>query len=390
MFLDQRIEQTFAPLDAMSWRQVIDTSDDIIYVMDPEGSLMDVNPRFCRVLKQPREKVVGTSILAPLDRDQIPMTRRILRDIVGRKSPERSTRTLQLPGSEAQTFEVMETPLIREGKVWAIAGIGREITQEILLEHKLWDTVESRQSAVDFALRTSLGLVKGYIYTLGQNHGMNDHRRARYVKIIEEEIDHLAKIIEDLLDVRRIESGDLELPLTIVDLHDCVQAVIEECESDATHRQIELTVHLPERSDPLSLPRDALHRVLFNLMQNAILHTLHSGVVTLDVLDQEAYVELTVKDNGAGIPESELPYVFDKYFRGKDAGSSPVQGTGLGLAITRMLVSAMGGKIWVTSKVGVGTEFHVVLPRRPVGLDEVVETQSWKLTSATPSAASSV
>jgi two-component system, OmpR family, sensor histidine kinase ResE len=390
MFLDQRIEQINAPLDATSWRQVIETAADIIYVLSPDGTILDANPRFCRVFKQPREKVVGSRIVTHLDRDQVALTERLLREIVERKSSERSTRSWQLAGSEGQTFEVMETPLIREGKVWAIAGIGREVTQEIVLEHKLWDTVESRQSAVDFALRTSLGLIKGYIYTLGQNAGMNDHRRARYVKIIEEEIDHLAKIIEDLLDVRRIESGDLELPLAIIDLNDCVHGVFEECEADAERRQIQLVANLPDKANPLSLPRDALHRVLFNLVQNAILHTLHSGVVTVDVHDQEAYVEFAVKDNGTGISESEVPYIFDKYFRGKDATASTVQGTGLGLAITRMLLSAMGGKIWVTSKVGVGSEFHVVLPRRPVGLDEVVETQPWKPASAMPRAASSV
>jgi PAS domain S-box-containing protein len=380
---DESIRSAANPVvDGGIWQQVINLTHDIAYIVSPEGLYLDVNPQLCRVFRQPREKVVGTRYSTHLDRDNAVMAERILREIVARRAPERSTRTFQLPGVDPQTYEVMESPLIREGKVWAVAGIGREISQEIVLERKLWDTVENRHAAVDFALRTSLGLVKGYVYTLGQNHAMDESRRTRYVTIIEDEIDHLAKIIEDMLDVRRMESGDYEIERDIVDLSESIHIAVQQCAEDADRREIQVKETIPDNLNPLYVAREALTRIMLNLVQNAIQHTLHSGAVDVTVEDHEAYVEVMVRDNGVGIPENELPFVFDKYYRGKSSAASPVQGTGLGLAITRTLVEALGGRIWVSSQIGSGTEFRVVLPRRPISSGEVSETEFWKASSA--------
>ncbi|HEY3296261.1 MAG TPA: PAS domain-containing sensor histidine kinase [bacterium] len=348
------------------WQHLIETSPDIVYVLSPDGVFLDVNPQLCKILKLPRERVIGSKIGAQLDRDHVALAERVLKSIVERRTVERSTRTYHPSGGDAHTFEVVETPLVRDGRVWAVAGIGRDITEDLTLERKLWDTAESRHSAVDFALRTSLGLVKGYVYTLGQSHAMDDVRRARYVHIIEEEIDHLAKIIEDMLDVRRMEIGDHQYDEEIVDVADCVAYAVRQCEEESQRREIRVTVRISERMDPVYTSREGLIRVLLNLVQNAIHHTLHTGEVQVEAQDHEAYVEFIVKDNGTGIPENELPYVFDKYYRAKSSVASPVQGTGLGLTISRTLIEAMGGRVWATSRVGAGSEFRVVLPRRPV------------------------
>jgi PAS domain S-box-containing protein len=378
----------FGALEQDVWQIVIETIPDIAYLLDPYGVYLDVNPHLCKVLRLTREKLIGSRMAAHLERDHVALAERVIKNIVERRTTERSTRTYPLAGGDSSTFEVLETPLVQDGKVWAIAGIGRDVTQEIVLERKLWDTSESRQTAVDFALRTSLGLVKGYVYTLGQSHGMDEERRSRYVHIIEEEIDHLAKIIEDLLDVRRLENGDYAVEEEIVDLSECLSYVLRQCEEEAERREIKLTVHAPEKINPLYAPREAVMRILFNLVQNAIHHTLHAGAVDIEAQDHEAYVEIAVRDNGVGIPENELPYVFDKYYRAKSSTVSPIQGTGLGLTITRTLVEAMGGRVWVTSKVGAGSEFRVVLPRKPVSTNDVSETEFWKLSSVFPETAS--
>jgi two-component system, OmpR family, sensor histidine kinase ResE len=320
-------------------------------------------------------------VTAHLDRDFQVMTERALSEIVLRRISQRSTRTYQIPGADPLTFEVVESPLVRDGRVWAIAGVGRDITQEVTLERKLWDRAETRQSVVDFALRTSLGLVKGYVYTLGQNHAMDDVRRIRYVSIIEEEIERLAKIIEDLLDVRRMESGNFEVQSEVVDLAECVQFAVRHCTEEAERGEITLKVRLPETPSPVYAPREALARVVLNLLQNGVHYTLHGGEVSLEVEEHEAYVEIFVRDNGVGIPENELPYIFDKYYRGRNGGAASAQGTGLGLMIARTLVEAMGGQILVTSRVGVGSEFRVVLPRRPVSSGDAGEAEYWKLSS---------
>jgi len=372
------------------WQQLIESTPDIAYVLNPDGVYLEVNPQLCKILRQSRERLVGAKASAQLDRDHVALAERVLKSIVEKRTVERSTRTFQVAGGDAHTFEVVETPLVRDGRVWAVAGIGRDVTQEITLERKLWDTAESRHSAVDFALRTSLGLVKGYVYTLGQNHAMDDVRRTRYVHIIEEEIDHLAKIIEDMLDVRRMEIGDHGLDEEIVDVRDCVTYALRQCEDEAQRREIRVQLKMAENINPVYTAREALIRVILNLVQNAIQHTLHTGEVQVDVQDHEAYVEFVVKDNGVGIPENELPYIFDKYYRAKSSAASPVQGTGLGLTITRTLIEAMGGRVWATSRVGAGSEFRAVLPRRPVSTGDVGETDFPEMPSALTNIASTI
>ncbi|RQV93945.1 ATP-binding protein [bacterium] len=103
-------------------------------------------------------------------------------------------------------------------------------------------------------------------------------------------------------------------------------------------------------------------------MQNAIHHTMHSGKIEVIVNDSDDYIDISVRDNGMGIPEKDLPYIFEKYYRGGGSTDAAAPGAGLGLAVTKILVSALGGKIWATSKPGEQTEFRFVLPRR-VGVD---------------------
>ena len=376
--------------DAALLRQVVETTPDIVYVLNPDGVIVEANPQLCRLLRQPREKLLGVKITTHLERDYVPLAERVLMEIVERRAPQRSTRTYRVAGAEPQTYEVMESPLLREGRVWAIAGIGREITQEVVLERKLWDSRESRQWSIDFALRTALGLVKGYIYTLCQGGVADEERRARYGRVIEDEIDHISKIIEDMLDIRRLEGADLSLSGDVVQVGKCIAHVMLQFADEAQRRDIELAVDAPRDMNPLCVPREALLRVLYNLVQNAIHYTLHHGRVLVEARDHESYVEIHVRDNGVGIPDDEIPFIFDKFYCGKNTMTSPAQGTGLGLAVSRTLVEAMGGKIWACSRVGAGSDFGVVIPRQPFGVNESGEPELWKLSSASSDSAITV
>jgi signal transduction histidine kinase len=149
----------------------------------------------------------------------------------------------------------------------------------------------------------------------------------------------------------------------ITDLKEVLTMAMAQYREEAVRREIDIKISAPETMAPLYAPREAVHRVLSNLIENAIHHTLHSGRIDIEFADGDDYVDITVQDYGAGIAESDLPYIFEKYYRSNNAGYS-AQGTNLGLAITRMLVKAMAGQIWVTSDVGKGACFKVMLPRR--------------------------
>jgi len=100
--------------DAALLRQVVETTPDIVYVLNPDGVIVEANPQLCRLLRQPREKLLGVKITTHLERDYVPLAERVLMEIVERRAPQRSTRTYRVAGAEPQTYEVMESPLLRE------------------------------------------------------------------------------------------------------------------------------------------------------------------------------------------------------------------------------------------------------------------------------------
>lgn len=367
MTLMQKLQdKRHLPLGENPWQLVVETCADIAYVISPNGEFLDVNPRLSTLFQLPRETVIGTSLFEYLDRDNAATSKRVLADIFRTRLPERSTRIIRFSDGRQIVFEVMEHPLVQGGDVWAIAGIGRDITQEAVLEHKLWDTSESRRAAVDFALRTSLGLIKGYVYTLRRFSDLSETQHARYTQIIEEEVDHLARIVENILDVRRLENATLETEPDVVHLQGVIESAVAQCSDEAARRSVDISVSVPNDMQPMYLPRDAVERVLVNLIQNGVHHTLHEGKIELIAEDHETYVDFTVRDGGVGIPDSEISNIFDKFYRGAGSAATGTQGAGMGLSIVRLLVEAMGGKITVQSRVGKGSEFRVTLPRRPV------------------------
>ncbi|MBU1637621.1 PAS domain-containing sensor histidine kinase [bacterium] len=351
-----------------AWEQLVQFSKDIMYLLSPEGRFIDCNQSFYASMKLDRKDVVGRHMTELVSAEDEKLCGRVLRSIVEQRRTERTTRSFKSRKGSAQVFEVIETPIMRNGEVIVISGVGRDITQEVILEQKLWDTEEDRHSTLEFALRTSLGLVKGYVYTLEAGESLGMDQRKRYMHIVLDEIDNLSKIVDDLLDYRRLEENSLTMEDELTDLNECVAMAIGQFAEETERREIEMKVTIPEEIAPIHLPPDALMRILMNLIQNAIHHTMHSGKIEVIVNDSDDYIDISVRDNGMGIPEKDLPYIFEKYYRGGGSTDAAAPGAGLGLAVTKILVSALGGKIWATSKPGEQTEFRFVLPRR-VGVD---------------------
>ncbi|MFH1010489.1 MAG: HAMP domain-containing sensor histidine kinase, partial [bacterium] len=275
---------------------------------------------------------------------------------------QRTTVVFPCGDGPSRTAECHHAALGPNGNPWAIVAVARDISQEVVLEHKLWDAVEEHRTALDFALRTSLGLIKGCVCTLYQHPGIDEARRGRYVQIIEEEVDRLSKFAEDLLDYRRLEVGDLYGTNEMVDVAGILRSVLSGFAGEAARRQVEVETSFTKAQGPLFASQDSLRRILINLLQNAILYTPPGGKVRVTFEDLEQALQVTVEDNGPGIPEEELPRIFERFFRGRVADK--VMGTGLGLAIAKTLAESLGGTIEVESSPGRGSLFRLRLPRK--------------------------
>jgi len=173
----------------------------------------------------------------------------------------------------------------------------------------------------------------------------------------------LTFLIEDLLTISRLESGQIVMNLQPVDLHEETQRVLDDLHSRAAEKQIRLDNAMPTG---LSARADAdrLQQVLFNLVENAIKYGRNEGSVTIGGKDTaDGKVELWVRDDGPGIPPESRERVFERFYRVDRARARESGGTGLGLSIVKHIVQAHGGEVWLQSDVGLGTTFHFTLPR---------------------------
>ncbi len=244
---------------------------------------------------------------------------------------------------------------------------GSQEAQELARSfNQMTDEVERQQIALrDFLanvshdLQTPLTSINGFSQALMDDVVQADEQRNTY-RIIEDESRRLLRLVEGLLDLSRIEAGQVQVEAAPVEVASLLDHVGDLFALRAQELDVKLAVSPTEVAEVLG-DWDRLDQVLGNLLDNALRHTPPGGDVQLSARSESPNsVSIAVADTGVGIPEEAIPYLFDRYYKSDRPGAQG--GTGLGLAIARELVRAQGGEIRVSSEQGVGTTFHVVLP----------------------------
>ena len=225
-----------------------------------------------------------------------------------------------------------------------------------------WNDQRRFVSAVSHELRTPLTIVQGYLHrTIKRSKGLSDDER-RGLKTAEEESIRMRMLLDDLLDLSRGDSGQLQLNQEVVDLGPLVEKVADLSQSNLTDRRLEVLNNIPsyENSEALADP-GRLQQVLLDLIDNAAKYSAEGSLISLLLRSHPDGIAIDVKDEGIGIPESDLPHIFKRFHRAKNSSGS--SGTGLGLSVVALLMSAMGGQVCVQSKEGEGSCFSVILPK---------------------------
>lgn len=217
-------------------------------------------------------------------------------------------------------------------------------------------------SGVSHELRTPLASIIGFAQTLMLDPDLPAETRGEFIRIIHDEGKRLAKLINDLLDIARIESGRIDLDKRESDLIPLLQRAVQSVVMQADAKRIAIHTEFPVPELVGVFDPDRIAQVVINLLGNAVKFTDDGGEVTLSVFDSPDTIRISVRDNGLGIPEADIPHLFDKFFRVNRPGLD-IRGTGLGLAIARQLVELHGGTASVKSEVGVGSTFTIEFPK---------------------------
>ena len=219
-------------------------------------------------------------------------------------------------------------------------------------------------SIVSHELRTPMTSIKGYIENMLDGlTGNLSERQAYYLGRVKYNVERLTRMINDLLDLSRIEAGRLELVLVPLAVSELVLEIVESLQVISQAKAISLQ-HVPH-GEPMMIhaDRDKLHQILTNLIQNAVKFTQQGGQIRIETKPYEGgFVQFCVADTGCGIPLIEQPQIFERFYRGETIQVEQ-RGAGLGLAITKSLVEMHGGKIWVESKPAQGSRFYFTIPR---------------------------
>ena len=239
----------------------------------------------------------------------------------------------------------------------------------ILVFHELTSIKELEKTRQEFVanvsheLRTPLSLIKGFVETLLEGAKNDPELSTRFLQTIEKHTDRLTYLIEDLLTISRLESGQILMNRGPAELRAEAERVTDDLRTRAAEKQITL-----ENLVPVGLTAHAdaerLQQVFFNLVENAIKYGRNEGRVSLGARATDGdKIELWVRDDGPGIPAESCERIFERFYRVDRARARETGGTGLGLSIVKHIVQAHGGEVWVKSELGKGTTFFFTLPR---------------------------
>ncbi len=230
-------------------------------------------------------------------------------------------------------------------------------------------------SVVSHELRTPLTAIKAYTETLIDNLDASTVAvQRKFLGIIDEECDRLSRIVGDVLDLSRMESGRRRLKVESIDVSRLIEEVVPTLEPEINHKGLRLLLDLEQDLPRVEADPDLLRQVLVNLVANAAKFTRPDTQITVRAWRARDRMAIAVEDRGPGIPEEKLGRVFDRFYRVEEAGSERVPGTGLGLAIVKSVVELHGGVIRVESVVGEGSRFVLEIPLQQRGFRNLMDS----------------
>jgi len=327
---------------------ILNSTPDPVLVIDPQNRLLLANPAAARVVGVDIAKSGGEAV------EDLILQKSLL-DLLQAAPSEKQSAEIAFDGG--RTYLATASSVVAEGRPVGRVCILRDVTH-----FKELDSMKSEFVAtVSHDLRSPLTLMRGYATMLEMVGELNDQQQG-YVRKIVSGVENMSRLVNNLLDLGRIEIG-VGLQVENVPIHDILERVVGALQLQAGQKNISLSVDTTH-SLPATVEADQalLHQGVYNLVENAIKYTPNGGQVMVRVRVEQQNLVFEVQDDGIGIAPSDLPRLFEKFYRGKQREARAQHGTGLGLAIVRSIAERHGGKVWVESELGKGSTFFLQVP----------------------------
>lgn len=328
---------------------------DGVLILNKAGRVNLLNPAAARIL-QVAEQSEGQRTFVQVVRDH-----RIV-DVWNRCQQSRREESATVELDSQHFVRVVVTPLFKKGNPTNGERGHLVIIQDLTRLHQLQTMRQDFISNISHELRTPLASLRALVDTL--NDGALDDPPAaqRFLRRMDVEMDALNQMVQELLELSRIESGKVPLVLRPTPVTQAITPAAERLRMQAERAQLTLTIDLSPTLPHLMVDADRIHQVITNLVHNAIKFTPAGGYVSItgQADNNAGFVTISVKDSGVGIAAEDLPRIFERFYKADRARSGG--GTGLGLAIAKHIVQAHGGRIWAECVIGKGSTFSFSLP----------------------------
>jgi signal transduction histidine kinase len=341
---------------------VMNSLVDGLILLNHHRLISYVNPCAETILDLPAGDLVGQTLAAMghAIAGRVDEPEAMLRALEAAASNVEDTPTVEfsLNKPETRTLQVRMFPIHRPEDGWQGMAL---LLHDITRERELDQMKSQLLSTISHELRTPLASIKGFATTLlREDVDWDETSRREFLSIIDEESDRLSELIGNLLDMSRIEAGELPVEPEPIDLVPIIQETLAEFQMMTRDHHFRL--HLPATIPLVMADPRRTRQVLRNLVENAVKYSPGGGPISIAARPSEGTIVVSVADRGIGIDPQQLARVFDRFYQVDSASTRQVGGSGLGLSISKAIVEAQEGSIWAESEAGVGSTFYFSLP----------------------------
>ncbi len=372
-----------------NFKNLLQISNDLIFMLDKEGCFLKVNESGALLLDYTERELLGKHFLELIPADKNIEVSEAISKMLQSDKVIKFTTNLKTKFDRHTSFEITGRTIKRDGKVIGMLGIGNDISRMkkyedemiklkpklkeaqrlISLERaRLWqqsslieelDRLKSEfVSNISHEFRTPLASIIGFSETIVSDPDLPEEMKSEFNKVILNEGKRLAKLINDVLDISRIEGGKIILNKTNFNLVEMLKEVVQHNRESALKKRITLEFEHPQDPILIEADKEKIAQSFEALINNAIKFTNEDGRVKVIVNNLFKEVEIIISDTGIGIPEKDLPYIFQKFYRVSRPGTE-IPGTGIGLVFVKQMIDIHKGMISVKSEIGNGTSFIV-------------------------------